>query len=304
MKYIYLLMLLSAQFIYGQNALPVIKANSKNISISDGGYFDKNAWSLSPAARPDVYTADRTRQTKWVTFYTDIDSIRVKVKPGTKYNFIILLNGKDSCYTQIASAIPPVNKQLPANVIDDTIPFTLNARNAIAVKAILNNTDTLYLHFDVGSFDFRFTQDAILHKTKLLPNQADVLAGSAKANYRKLNKVASLQMGSMVWNNPEVGATLVTSTGMDGKFGWQLFEGKKVEIDYDNNLLIIHSTLPKTLKGYSKSPLTFIRSFVCAKGTFTINKKKYTGDFLLDTGSDQAIILDSNWAAKQIFRRI
>jgi len=47
---------------------------------------------------------------------------------------------------------------------------------------------------------------------------------------------------------------------MDGRFGWNLFEGKQVEIDYDRNLLIIHSALPKALKGYVRSKLNFMHS--------------------------------------------
>jgi hypothetical protein len=116
--------------------LPVIKATSKSVAINDGGYLDKNAWSLNPNIKLDVFTADRTRKTKWVTFYTDIDSIRVKVKPGTKYNFIVVLNGRDSFYTQIASAILPTS--LLSNTIakHDTIPFTLTAYNAIQVNLL------------------------------------------------------------------------------------------------------------------------------------------------------------------------
>src|SRR5882762_6435935 len=95
MKYILLLTpFLLAQSIDAQSKLPVIKATSKSVSINDGGYLDKNAWTLSPQIKPDIYTADRTRKTKWVTFYTDIDSIKVKVKPGSVYDFIVLLNGK------------------------------------------------------------------------------------------------------------------------------------------------------------------------------------------------------------------
>ena len=87
-----------------QTKLRVIKASSPNVAINDGGYLDKNAWSLSPRAKPDIYTADRANKPKWVTFYTDIDSIRVKLKPGASVDFIILLNGKDSCYTRIVSS--------------------------------------------------------------------------------------------------------------------------------------------------------------------------------------------------------
>ena len=98
MKYLLLfLSLASVKIIKAQQAFPVIRANSKSVTIKDGTFLDRNVWTLTPGARPDVYTADRTRNTKWVVFYTDLDSIRVKVKPGSRYDFVILLNGKDSC---------------------------------------------------------------------------------------------------------------------------------------------------------------------------------------------------------------
>jgi hypothetical protein len=304
MKYILsIVALLSVQSIFAQSKLPVIKATSKSVAINDGGFLDKNAWSLSPGIRPDIYTADRTRETKWVIFYTDIDSIRVKVKPGTKYNFIVLLNGKDSCYTQIASALPPVDKLKGKTVKNDTIPFTLTANDAIAVKAIINQTDTLNLHFDLSSFDFHLTRDAILKKTKLLANQPDALAGKTTPNYNKLSKVFSLQMGNRFWTDPVVLPTVTTAAEMDGRFGGNLFEGKQVEIDYDHNLLIIYPVLPKDMRGYVKSKLEFMRSYATVKGSFEIGGNKYAGSFSMDTGSGLAIILDSAWAAKHYFTK-
>ncbi|QEM13103.1 hypothetical protein [Mucilaginibacter rubeus] len=302
MKYIFLsaCLLTVATVVNAQSKLPVIRATSKSVAINDGGFLDKNAWSLSPKTRPDIYTADRTRETKWVTFYTDIDSIKVKVKPGTRYDFIILLNGKDSCYTQVASAIPPVDKH-QVSIKNDTIPFKLSAYNAIAVKAILNDTDTLNLHFDASSFDVHLTRDAIIKKTKLLPNQADVLAGKAKPNFNGMNKAQKLQMGTAVWLNQEILPTGLTSYEMDGRFAWNLFEGKQVEVDYDNNRMIIYNKMPKGLKGYERSKIGFIKSFPYATGTFEIAGKKYTGNFTMDTGSDQSLILDSAWVAKNNF---
>ncbi|MCQ6956632.1 hypothetical protein [Mucilaginibacter aquariorum] len=304
MKYIALLIsFLWVQSVFAQSKLPVIKATSKNVAINDGGYLDKNAWSLNPNIKLDVFTADRTRKTKWVTFYTDIDSIRVKVKPGTKYNFVVVLNGRDSFYTQIASAIHPAS--LLSNTIakPDTIPFTLTAYNAIQVTSVINNTDTLNLHFDLTSFDFHLTKDAIVKKTKLLSNQPDALAGKTTPNYNNLNKVFKLQMGTIIWNTPEVIPTMVTAHDMDGRFGWNLFEGKQVEIDYDHHLLIIHSKLPKALKGYVRSKLGFTHSYAYIKGTFEVADKKFTGNFLMDIGSEQALILDSTWAGRQGFSK-
>jgi len=276
-QYLYLILFtLFTQSLLAQSKLPVIKATSKNVAINDGGVYMRDAWNLSPKARPDIYTADRTRETKWVTFYTDMDSIRVKVKPGTRYNFIILLNGKDSCYTQIASAVPPETKLQSSK--PDTIPFKLTAYNAIGVKALINGTDTLNLHFDISSTGIHFLRDVIAKKLKQ-------------------QKVASLQMGSMIWHNPAVNATNATAREMDGRFGFDLFEGKQVEINYDRNLLVIHSRLPKELKGYVRSKLEFSHGYALVKGTFPVGQQQYTGIFSMDTGSAEAMVLDSAWAA-------
>ncbi|MEO6633609.1 MAG: hypothetical protein ABIN13_17850, partial [Mucilaginibacter sp.] len=296
-----LLLLFLIQPVFAQTILPVIKATSQRVAINDGGYLDKNAWSLSPKIKPDVFTADRTRKAKWVTFYTDIDSIKVRVKPGTRFNFVVVLNGKDSCYTQIASAIPPDNPVKNGVATHDTIPFNLTSYNAIAVKAIVNGTDTLTIHFDTGSWDFRLTKDAILKKTQLLSNQPGALSGNAAPDYNNLNKVFKIQMGRLVWTSPEVGVTTITAHEMDGRFGWNLFEGKSVEVDYDKSIIVIHSKLPKGLKGYAKSKLDFKNSFVIAKGSFKKGDKIYPGDFLMDTGADQAVILDSAWATNRNF---
>ncbi|RYF66945.1 MAG: hypothetical protein EOO39_22140, partial [Cytophagaceae bacterium] len=200
----FLLTIVLSQAVFGQTKLPIIKATSTRVAIRDGEFLDKNAWSLSPKIRPDMFTADRTRDTKWVTFYTDVDSIRVRVKPGSAFDFVALLNGKDSCFTRITSAIPPRQHVPRAERTYDTIPFVLTSYNAIHVKAIINRRDTVNLHFDVGSFDFRLTREAVLKRTKLLASQPDALAGKTQPDYTKREKVVTLQMGKSVWTDPTI----------------------------------------------------------------------------------------------------
>jgi|JI10StandDraft_1071094.scaffolds.fasta_scaffold10559_7 hypothetical protein len=292
--------LLSSWGLLAQHNLPIIKATYPNAFIVDANEGKTN-WTLSPDAKPDVYTSFRTRETKWVSLYTDVDSIKVKIDPGTVFDFVVLLNDKDSCYTQFKSAIPKVLITNTSLNTHDTIPFTLTAYNAICIKSIINDSDTLNLHFDIGSFDFRLTKDAILHKTTLLSNQADVLSGKAKADYNQMKPVFKIKLGNLAFDKPEVIPTGFTSQGMDGRFGWNIFEGKSVEIDYDKHILIIHSQLPKIKKGYSKSKIEFYQSFACIKGHFTIEQKIYKGLFIMDTGSDLAIIMDSTWLNQQKF---
>ena len=104
---ILLLFLIASASLLAQKKMPVIKANSTTVDIKDGDNFRKGAWRISPDVKPDVYTTSN----KKVTFYTDIDSITIKINPKVeKYDFMVLLNGKDSAWTQIAYQIPYLEK--------------------------------------------------------------------------------------------------------------------------------------------------------------------------------------------------
>ncbi len=92
-----IILFLVCQSLSAQQKLPVIEANSKKVDIKDGENFKKGTWNIVPEAKPDIYTTSSKR----VTFYTDRDSISFKIRPNKVYNFIILLNGKDSAFTQI-----------------------------------------------------------------------------------------------------------------------------------------------------------------------------------------------------------
>ncbi len=274
-------LLLTFLFSFAQKEMPIIKAGSKNVAVNDGGYFEKNAWSLSPETNPDVYTADRSLKPKWVTFYTDIDSSRVKIKPGTIFDFIILPKGKDTCYTRIVSSTSVKSTMRLSGNKSDSISFTLNKYDAIHVKSIINNSDTLNMHFDLGTLDFRLTRDAL-----------------STFNLKNINKI---QIGNLTWDSPKVQIANKASHQMDGRFGWRAFDGKVIEIDYDKNLIIVHSNLLRIEKGFIKAKIKFIQSLFCIEGTIKIDNKNYTGNFLFDTGSDLAMVLDSSWMSNLNF---
>jgi hypothetical protein len=79
-----------------------IKANSNKIDIRDGQNFTKGNWTLAPELKPDVYKTDVVSNSKKkITFYTDIDSISFEVERNKVYDFNIIINSKDTCWTQI-----------------------------------------------------------------------------------------------------------------------------------------------------------------------------------------------------------
>jgi len=104
-------LLITGMSIFGQDSLPAIKATSEKVDIRVGNeYFVKRGWALDPNKKPDVFSIGSkwVYEEKKVTFTTNIDSISFNVKPGNKYNFIIILNDTISCYTQIKTLSNPV----------------------------------------------------------------------------------------------------------------------------------------------------------------------------------------------------
>ena len=91
--------------VFAQTPMPVIKATSDVAFTREGKHSKTSPWYISPKLRPDIYTTPG--KTTKVSFYTDSDSISFKIKPGKTYDFIILLNSRDSAFTRVM--YEPVN---------------------------------------------------------------------------------------------------------------------------------------------------------------------------------------------------
>ncbi|WP_452225010.1 DUF4932 domain-containing protein [Lacinutrix chionoecetis] len=80
----------------------IIKASINMASLREGNIYRENSWTISPDLNPDVWTIEVSENdTTKATFITDQDSITFNVKLNDIYNFIVVLNEKDSAYTQI-----------------------------------------------------------------------------------------------------------------------------------------------------------------------------------------------------------
>lgn len=283
MKIIFFLLLITS-FVSAQTKLPVIKAGSKKALIVEGE-GDQYNWYLNPEIKPDIHTISKILQPEWIKFYTDIDSIKVKIKPNEKFDFIVLLNNKDTCYTRIES-LPVKNYSTRQPATHDTIPFILTAFNNIQVKAILNKADTLDLMFDSGSTGILLTNDALKNKTHSM-------GGGSTHNV--------LQIGNSIWDSLPVYTVDRTGQGMDGVFGWALFDGKIVEIDYDKNIFVVHSKLETPAKAYSRFKIEYIHTLFCIQAELQIANKKYPNRFLFDNGYQRTIMLDTALMKEQQF---
>ncbi len=87
-----------------QKGLHYIHATSKNVTIRDGYIKREGIWELDPAVRPDVYHPLAPDVPVRIAFYTDKDTLTLKALPGEVYDFGIILNQRDTCFTRVQMA--------------------------------------------------------------------------------------------------------------------------------------------------------------------------------------------------------
>jgi len=270
-----------------QQKLPIVKATSEAAVIIEDGQPVSN-WNLSPQTKIDAYTTNKLTKPTYVKLRTDIDSISLSIEPGQNKDFIVLLNNKDTCYTRFQSpAVKNFGMQSPA--LHDTIPFIINKQNTIYVKAIFNNTDTLNLNFDTGTTELVLTNKTL--ETKISPE------------IKLYNTPYELKIGNRVYSTKIYDAEL-TGHDTDGRFGWDLFDGMIVELNYDKNIMIVHSKMPNGIKNnnsYTKLDIKYFSSIFFVEGTIAQSGIKNKDWFLFDTGYQRTTMLDNDLLNKNKF---
>jgi hypothetical protein len=282
-----------------QPRLSLVHASSGSVTIQDGDERRVAYWSLDPRARPDVYVANRTRSVKEVRFITDQDSISFTLEPGQHHDFIILLNGKDSCYTRLRSAIPADDRErrIAQQQVQrsDTLPFTLGPQNSVLVRAVLNARDTLQLMFHSAVTGVYVTQAALASATTLRATGKDHVqswGGNAEAIQSDHNV---LRLGSLEWDSLQVTIDAHSGAGSDGKFGYDLFADRVLELDYDRHIFIVHTRLPHDLDGWTELPMDYRGSNFYVPGSVELGGHAYTDRFLFHTGYGGDLILGAGF---------
>jgi len=278
---------LSVGFVSAQKKLPVIKANGTSAVISEEDNGLITEWNIDPSIKLDTYTVSKISSTnKIVKIKTDIDSIKIKLKRGEKKDFVILLNGKDSCITRIES-LPAKNFSKNGPVFKDTIKMQINEQNTMFIKAALNKTDSLTLNFDTGTSDLVLTRETLKNKIKQ----------SLKSG------VNILQIGNKQYQDFKIYPAELTGHGTDGRFGWDLFDGMVVELNYDKGIMVVHSEIPKYVKNddYSKLKMKYFNNVFLAESTISQDGIQNKNWYLFDTGYQRTLMLDGPLLKEQNF---
>lgn len=281
--------------LFAQNNLPVIKATSRNVKIRDGAVL-KDWWYIVPEARPDVYWVDFPQKEQAVTFITDIDSISFVVKHGMAYDFVILVNGKDSAFTQIAGVYKhQIN--CTGSTGNDSIPFTLRD-NRIYFEGAINSSETLSIQFDLGAGMSNINAKSS-YKVKMEFDSSVFLINSQGRNKARLSSVNTITIGKLSFLQEAFIETKNMAKWEDAIVGNSLFLDKYLEIDYNNQLLIIHDSMPPLDSSWIKLDMLLdggVRPMISA--VLELDGAKYTDWYIFDTGNSGNGIISNELTAR------
>lgn len=177
-----------------------------------------------------------------------------------------------------------------SETISDTIEMKINEQNTIYVKAVFSNIDTLTLNFDTGTTELILTNDTRQNRIK--------------TSVELYDKFYDLKIGNINYSTKVYDAEL-TGHGTDGRFGWDLFKDKVVELNYDKDLMVVHSKMPKSIEGskdFSKLSMEFYREyFFLISSEIKQGKSSEKDFFLFDTGYQRTAMLDNELLAEKKF---
>jgi hypothetical protein len=287
-KYILtIIFLLYAQYSFSQTNLPLVKASGRVVSIRDGLHFMKGYWYIMPEKKPDRYFVELPGKEQKVTFITDLDSISFNISYGNHYDFIILLNNKDSCYTRIEARYKQIisYKSQDSSNSRDTIPFTIGDNSKIYFKARLNNSEPLDVQFDLGAGGSGIKK-ASVNKVKMNFDDSLTLHNSDGSNVVPSSSTNKLNIAGLTWDNIQFAVADNYTHREDLIVGNYLFQNKVVEINYDKKIVIIHDTLPALASGYTKHEMFLSGGAIpFLQGSVSIGSSENNGWFMFDTGA-------------------
>lgn len=177
------------------------------------------------------------------------------------------------------------------------VPFTIE-HNGVYIYCKVNDTDSVRFLFDTGANSSVINSSS--SKVALKIDGASQNQGSNGVNTVAQSKGNTVAFGAIT--RKEVPLTLIPygEAPFDGVFGTDLMKGNIVEIDYNQRVLRFFPENDKSidLSGYEKRKLHMVDDYPAVESKLTVNGKKYSGLFGLDSGADDALTIASPFAKK------
>ncbi|PJJ66643.1 retropepsin-like aspartic protease [Chryseobacterium geocarposphaerae] len=284
-----------SSIVKSQSQLPVIEASNEQAHIKDGKYVEVN-WKLDPALKPDTYFINIPLKKSVVHFKTDKGSLTFRTQPGKNYDFIVVLNKKDSCHVRISSTQPPNPAHLISkNSFPQIIPFKLIG-SRIYFDGLINGK-SVTVQFDLGAGTSVINTKSV-ERLGLSFTSQTLINNTNGINQARTSLDNELKLAVLHWTGISLTEVRNMQDYEDIIIGNSFFKDKIIEIDYDKKQFIIHSQLLST-KGFKKQPVFYEQDRPKFNVKFSHNNKNYDFWFLFDTGRDGTMLLGEDFTSKK-----
>lgn len=293
---ILVMFIVGMQISYAQQKIRTIKSASEKALISDGENV-KMDWHLEAGVNPDIYYVNIPSQKSVIKFTTDQDELIMNTQPQKKYDFVVLLNSKDSCHIQIASVLPPDAAHLETkNGYPIRVPFTLlNSR--IYLNGQVNHKDVL-LQLDMGAGTSVVNRKSS-EKIGLEFSSHKMVSNTHGLNKERTSLNNQVTISGLQWNNIELTEVGNMDDSEDIIIGNGFFRDKIIGIDYDKKELTIYENLPNKAGDYKKMPVYYVQNRPMFNAEIVHNNKKYSSWFLFDTGRDGSMLIGNDFTGSK-----
>jgi len=182
---------------------------------------------------------------------------------------------------------------------DTRIPFHLSSDNNLMFQTVLNGTDTVNLMLHTATSDLSLTETAVARLKTLHFNRTDehIKSWGGSENSTRYSAHNRVQIGTLQWDSIAVWEDRQSGQGTDGKFGLDLFRGKTVELDFDQQVLVVHDTLPAACATYDKLALRQQGDMLFVEAALRDGSHSWKNEFLLHSGYAGALLLDDAFVA-------
>ena len=281
---------------FAQTRLPVIHSGTYNASIMDGKHV-KTDWHLDPKTKPDIYYVNIPRMNSKVIFATDKEKLSFNTRFGRDYDFLIVVNNKDTCQIRIsAKDEPTVMRAGGDQPYPDTIPFMLRGSRAY-LAGRLNREHPVTIQFDLGAGG-TVVNKLVSGKLALQFDSKTSISNTQGTAEARTSSGNTLEIGSLKWQNLPFTEVGNMKPGEDIIVGNGLFRDKIIELDYDRKLMIVSEKLPKKTKDCTVQPVYYEQNRPKFEVTIRHNNQPFSFWFLFDTGRDGTMLIGKDFTGQ------
>ncbi|MGV0980346.1 hypothetical protein [Empedobacter falsenii] len=177
------------------------------------------------------------------------------------------------------------------------IPFRLTKYNNILVPVIINQKDTVQLMLHTGSDYITIIEDSYKKmKSISISDTLNNVTSWAGYSDMKMSQNNVIKFGDEEFSKIPIFIDKQSGHESHGKIGLKFFEGKYLEINFDENKLYVYDIAPTKLKKYTKLNSRYSQETLYIKAFPFIDKKPIETEFMIHTGFSGALMISDDFA--------